>query len=127
MTKCSYCEKNAGIVERTGKIGGDPHWACESCFVETQLARTQVILMKEPQLQELSFDILKWTCCIEGCDRFTRIKDYSCTPYYHWRKKWWNLRHSVFYCGKHWQYFKRVPEKLIYKPGNGEEHLKPNQ
>ena len=89
-----------------------------------QEAINEVLRMSEQELANVQHDEKKWICCAEGCQRFTRIKDYGIGPHYRWRKRWVYivtghlLRESafVFYCGKHWQWFRRVPTKLRYKP-----------
>jgi hypothetical protein len=82
--------------------------------------------LPEDRLEMLEPELRKWRCCIEGCDRFSRIKDFGISPIYRWRKKWFDVTHTVLYCGKHWKYFKRVPEKLTYKPVRGLELVTPN-
>lgn len=80
-----------------------------------QEAFDEIMSMSEQELANVSHDVKKWVCCAEGCDRFTSIKDYGILPLFRWRKKWWDLSKQVFYCGKHWQWFRRVPQKLKYK------------
>lgn len=82
--------------------------------------------LPEDRLATLMPETLKWRCCIEGCDRFSRIQDFGISPVYRWRKGWLDLSKHRYFCGKHWQYFKRVPSKLNYKEGSGFSHVTTN-
>lgn len=123
MPACNNCGTEHRILYRANRKGIAGLWLCPECCVETQRARYELRQMPEHELASVSFEVLKWQCSVEGCCRFTRIKDYSCSPFYHWRKGWIDLSQNIFYCAKHWQYFKRVPERLKYKPGPGEDHI----
>lgn len=91
--------------------------------------------LKPEELQVIPFEIKKWTCCVEGCKGFTRIKDFGISPIFLcFRKKWINLEHCVFYCSKHWPLCKKsIKLKRNYqpdegfKPGAGIEHVTENK
>jgi len=82
------------------------------------------------ELNKLDAPIKKWCCCIEGCDRFTRIKDVwnNGSVSYWWRRRWVNLARNVFFCATHWKIYKKHGKTWIppngYKPGPGLNHLK---
>jgi len=78
--------------------------------------------MSPDKLAEIDHDVIIWTCCVAGCQRLSRVKDYGVSPYYFWKKRFQYLRDNRFFCGKHWQYFRRVPSKLVYKD---DPHLLP--
>jgi hypothetical protein len=61
------------------------------------------------KLQLIDHDVYKWSCCIEGCEHFTRIADFGESPLFYHRKKWNDLSKLVWYCGKHWSIFKKSP------------------
>ena len=82
---------------------------------EQEEAIKELLAMSPNELAKVDHDGIRWTCCVEGCERYTYVRDYGVAPYYYWRKKFQKFDNHRFYCGKHWQYFKRVPNKLVYK------------
>ncbi|WP_027381859.1 hypothetical protein [Epilithonimonas caeni] len=71
------------------------------------------------ELDNLPYDVLKWECCFKNCNRGTTIRDYGIGPFYflnrnskaaekHPERYWNNLNHIVWFCGKHYPYFKRL-------------------
>lgn len=59
------------------------------------------------RLMLIDHDIYKWQCCVDECEHFTRILDFGESPLFYHRKKWNDLSKLVWYCGKHWQIFKK--------------------
>lgn len=73
---------------------------------------------------------VKWHCCVEGCNRYSRVKDFGVLPKVWWKNHWVDLTAQVLYCGKHWKLFRAQQKKGMlyepmegYKPGSGINHL----
>jgi hypothetical protein len=92
-----------------------------------QEAIAELKAMTADRLALVDHDVVKWHCSALGCERFTRIKDYGISPVYYAFRRFLDLREFTFLCPKHWQYHKRVPEKLKYKTGPGIDHITPNK
>jgi len=78
------------------------------------------------KLEFVPHDVLKWQCSAEGCNRYTRIKDFGISPYYRDKSKWTDLSCTILLCSKHWPIYKKSPNLIVYKQGSGIDHLKEN-
>lgn len=88
----------------------------------------EIYELSKERLAITDHDVLKWQCCVQGCEHFNRVKDYGIGPYYRWRGGWIDLRRHTYYCGKHWRIYKAGQERsLSFKLGAGIHHLKPNE
>lgn len=70
----------------------------------------------EADLPNLAFKMYRWYCGVEGCQRYTRVKEFGLPPYFFWpvkqyhneKKKLWRggwiegTAHA-FLCGDHWK------------------------
>lgn len=76
------------------------------------------------ELALVPFDKVKWCCTVKDCNRFTSIKDFGISPWYHWRRMWINLSLNGFFCNQHFRLFKRkeIPQQDL-KSGPGIRHL----
>lgn len=82
-----------------------------------------IMSLERDKLEFVPYDMKKWQCCVKGCNRFTRVKDFGCSPYFYtkWRK-WMNLRDTVLYCSGHWPGHEKIPNSA-HKLGSGIIHL----
>lgn len=86
----------------------------------------EIMRLDKPDLDVLPYDVLKWTCCVDGCDRGTTVRDYGLTPYYFLNRNskaaerkpetyWINAYRKVWFCGKHLEYLKRLGAEYVFK------------
>jgi hypothetical protein len=59
--------------------------------------------LPKERLLLIEHDIYKWVCCAEGCNGYTRVKDYGESPFYLTRWGWLALTDQVLYCSRHWK------------------------
>lgn len=75
--------------------------------------------MTKAELDALPYVIHKWNCACKDCPNGTTVRDYGAGPLYflnrnskgaelHPQTYWVNLDTHIWYCGKHWKYFKRL-------------------
>lgn len=85
--------------------------------------------IRDSDLPNLPYKLVKWKCIVKNCNRFTRMKDYGIDPLYHWGKKknkWISVMLHFFLCPKHWPIYNRrhipgVEDPLIPMPKTIEE------
>lgn len=76
--------------------------------------------LPEEELKKLPFESWRLFCGIEGCNRFTHVKDFGVWPrlYGRFAPKWINIRVQRFFCAVHWKMYGGefgTPPVLPYK------------
>lgn len=65
--------------------------------------------LSREELDRVPADVVLWVCCVKGCSRHTRLRDFGTAPeYYHNKLGWQNLYDRVFFCGGHWKGYERL-------------------
>lgn len=85
--------------------------------------------IRDTDLPNLAFTMVKWFCIVDGCRGHAKVRDYGIGGYYYWpvkviRKKdgwrggWFNNSH-VYLCCKHWE---PVMNLIIDPPDTSDEN-----
>jgi hypothetical protein len=128
---CIECKGKKYHTNNDKKTG---RTACFSCLGkgwllhsmdEDEAAKLELMQMPKDKLALVDHDKYKWQCYVEGCTKFTAVKDYGIAPHYFTRWGWKDLSVTVMRCYKHAQAEDERAELLLHKPGNGENHLIP--
>lgn len=77
---------------------------------EETAAIMELQAMSKDELLKVDHDTVKWHCCIEGCDRFTRLLDFGISPIFYFRGRWLNIYQRIWICGKHYKLLKNTSE-----------------
>lgn len=76
--------------------------------------------LSKEELKLVPFESWKLVCKIEGCKRFTRVKDYGLWPVVCGRfqnSPWFNVYKQFLICYGHWKFYKVDPGKFKIKEG----------
>ena len=60
--------------------------------------------LSQAELDNLEHTVAKWRCCVKGCNRYSRVKDFGVWPSVYWRPGHWiNVYVQRLFCGRHWK------------------------
>lgn len=126
--KCDSC-RGTGKAAKNKQLGGFPgcFW-CKGKGYTTQEVDEDAYYawelkqMSKSQLALTDHDKYRWQCSVEGCLRYTVIRDYGIAPWYHTRWGWLDLSVHVMLCHPHGKQ-ENAGQALQYKYGAGDKHL----
>lgn len=90
--------------------------------------------LSKQELDRIPYDVLKAKCCFAGCKNGTTVRDYGFAPVFFLNRNskaaakcpklyWMNFDLMVWYCGKHWQYLKRLGTEYVWQQYNIEKNI----
>ena len=70
--------------------------------MEDVKAITELLLMSKEEVEKVEYTPYKCLCAIEGCTRFTTLRNFDTEPFF-WSRQlgWVNLQQQKFYCSNH--------------------------
>lgn len=96
--------------------------------IELELSDVADIKELSPgELKKVPFEKIKLLCSVNGCCRFTSVKDYGISPVYYGFSQWIDLSTIIYFCPKHWREYKAANKNnniFEYKIGSALNHLK---
>ena len=80
--------------------------------------------LDKSELDLMPYEIFKWECCFKGCTGGTTVRDYGIRPFFFLNRNskrsekspelyWLNINERIWFCGKHYPYYKRLGWKYI--------------
>lgn len=106
--KCHNCNEESDYLERTNPTGEKGVFMCVGCVQDRTKAIADLMDMSAEELELVDHDLVKWNCSVKGCSRHTKVKDFGIRPVYYWRKRWWDLTFGLYWCSKHWKFYRRL-------------------
>lgn len=81
--------------------------------------------LDKSELDILPYEIYRWDCCCKDCSNGTTVRDYGFAPHYFLNRNskksfqtpriyWCNLDLQVWFCGKHFSYYKRFGFEVMW-------------
>ncbi len=91
----------------------------------------EIFLLSKEELEKVEHTIVREVCCAEGCNRYTRIKDYGISPIFYSPKStvngiktpWVDCSRTFFLCAGHWKIYENRPGMIKLKPGNSIDYI----
>jgi hypothetical protein len=83
--------------------------------------------LADTELKKVPFERRKLLCSVNGCSRFTHVKDYGISPEFYAFGSWNDLSQTLFFCPKHWKEYKAANRNggiFEYKEGPAINHIK---
>lgn len=74
--------------------------------------------LSREELLKVPHDTWRMFCCVQGCNRFTRVKDFGLWPEVHGRfmsGDWLDINKRQFVCDGHWKFYNGNLEKAPIK------------